>query len=467
MAEISASRQDRSGVGLGARIGIFVSPIPRKHNMRNIAPSRYNNRTMPLFAFGINHNTASAAVRERATFAPHEVPSALHDLVTCDGVEEAAILCTCNRTDLYCGLGEGDGQSAVSWFRDVHGLTIKDIRRHLYTHRERQAARHVMRVASGLDSMVTGEPQILGQIKHAYNMACQCGTIGHVLGRLFQCSFSAAKQVRTDTTIGKSPVSVAFAAVTLARQILGDPAPLTTLLIGAGETIELVARHLKGMGLQRLIIANRTLENAHRLAREFDGYAVALREMHTHLSEVDMVFSATASQEVVLTLDEVVNAIKKRKRRPVYMVDMAIPRDIDPAVGELEDVYLYTVDDLRDVIQENLRSRHNAACQAEKIVDTQVNRFMGWLGTLDVVPTIRALRSRGEAARDQVLHKARRMSMAGMPSDEVLDFLATTLTNKLLHQPTVRLRQAGFHGRKELIGAARILFDIADTEEHR
>nr|VFK36928.1 MAG: glutamyl-tRNA reductase [Candidatus Kentron sp. SD]VFK40575.1 MAG: glutamyl-tRNA reductase [Candidatus Kentron sp. SD]VFK80218.1 MAG: glutamyl-tRNA reductase [Candidatus Kentron sp. SD] len=422
---------------------------------------------MPLFAFGINHNTASAAVRERVTFAPEELPRALRELVARDDVEEAVILCTCNRTDLYCGLGDGNGEDVVDWFRRVHGLTPGEVRRHFYTHRARQAARHMMRVASGLDSMVMGEPQILGQIKNAYNTACRCGTIGHVLGRLFQYTFSVAKQVRTDTTIGKSPVSVAFAAVTLARQILGELAPLSTLLIGAGETIELLARHLKGMGTRRLIIANRTLENAHHLAREFDGHAIGLQEIPRYLSEVDMVFSATASREIVLPLGEVISAIGKRRRRPVYMVDIAIPRDIDPAVGELEDVYLYTVDDLGEVIEENLRSRQDAAHQAEEIIDIQVNRFMGWLGILNVVPTIRAFRSKNETARDQVLRKAKRMLTAGTPPDDVLDFLATTLTNKLLHQPTVQLRRAGFDGRGELANAARILFDIADTEECR
>nr|VFK56265.1 MAG: glutamyl-tRNA reductase [Candidatus Kentron sp. TUN]VFK62520.1 MAG: glutamyl-tRNA reductase [Candidatus Kentron sp. TUN] len=420
---------------------------------------------MPLFAFGINHNTASAAVRERATFAPDEVPQALRELIGCDGVEEAAILCTCNRTDLYCSLADGDGKAVVDWFRRTHDLTVEEIRRHLYTHRARQAVRHIMRVAGGLDSMVMGEPQILGQIKDAYGTACRCGAIGHVLGRLFQYTFSVAKKIRTDTAIGASPVSVAFAAITLARQILGEIAPLTTLLIGAGETIDLVARHLKGAGLKRLIIANRTLENACYLANEFDGYAIALHQIPAHLSEVDMVFSATASQEVILTLSEVIDAIEKRKRRPVYIVDMAIPRDIDPAVGELEDVYLYTVDDLQDVIQVNLRSRQDAAGQAEEIIDAQVNHFMGWLGTLDVVPTIRAFRSRGEATRDEVLCKAKRMLIAGAPTNDVLDFLANTLTNKLLHRPTVQLRQAGFEGRSELISAAQVLFDIADIDK--
>ncbi|MBT8420996.1 MAG: glutamyl-tRNA reductase, partial [Gammaproteobacteria bacterium] len=331
-----------------------------------------------------------------------------------------------------------------------------------YVHRARQAVRHMMRVASGLDSMVLGEPQILGQIKDAYNTASECGTIGHILGKLFQHTFSVAKRVRTDTAIGESPVSVAFAAVTLARQIFGDMAQLTALLVGAGETIGLVARHLKGMGIKRLIVANRTLDNAHRLAAEFGGYAITLDEISAHLPEVDMVFSATASQETILSLGQVIDAIRKRKHRPVYMVDMAIPRDIEPAVGELEDVYLYTVDDLGDVIQENLRSRQDAARQAEEIIDTQVTHFMGWLGTLDVVPAIRAFRTEGEMARDEVLHKARRLLATGTPPDDVLDFLADTLTNKLLHRPTVQLRTAGFDGNGELVDTIRRVLDITE-----
>ncbi|VFM96102.1 MAG: glutamyl-tRNA reductase [Candidatus Kentron sp. G] len=429
-------------------------------------PITSDDRAMLLFAFGVNHNTASAAVRERVTFAPERVPPALRDLVACEGVEEAAILCTCNRTDLYCGLGHGDGQAALDWFGRTHGLTGEELRRYLYTHRAKQAARHMMRVASGLDSMILGEPQILGQIKDAYYMAAASGALGHVLDKLFQQTFSVAKRVRTDTAIGASPVSVAFAAVTLARQIFGDMAPLTTLLIGAGETIELVARHLKGMGLDRLIIANRTLDNAHRLAGQFGGYAITLDEIPTHLPEADMVFSSTASQEVILTLPQVVAAIKKRKHRPVYMVDMAIPRDIAPAVGELEDVYLYTVDDLGEVIQENLRSRQDAARQAEEIIDAQVAHFMGWLRTLDVVPTIRALRARGEMTRDEVLGKAKRLLMAGTPPEETLEFLANTLTNKLLHRPTVQLRGAGFDGDEALVEAIRGLFGIEGDSVH-
>nr|VFJ96777.1 MAG: glutamyl-tRNA reductase [Candidatus Kentron sp. H]VFJ97390.1 MAG: glutamyl-tRNA reductase [Candidatus Kentron sp. H]VFK02795.1 MAG: glutamyl-tRNA reductase [Candidatus Kentron sp. H] len=431
-----------------------------KYDMRNASPSRYNGNAMPLFAFGINHNTASAAVRERVNFAPDRLPLALRDLAACDDVTEAAILCTCNRTDLYCGLGEGNSEAVLDWFRRTHRLTAEETRHHLYIHRARQAVRHMMRVASGLDSMVLGEPQILGQIKDAYHTASECGTIGHVLGRLFQQTFSVAKQVRTDTAIGQSPVSVAFAAVTLARQIFGDMTSLTALLIGAGETIHLVTRHLKGLDLKRLIIANRTLDNAQRLAAEFGGQAITLYELSRHLPEADMVFSSTASQEVILTLAQAVEAIKKRKHHPVYMVDMAIPRDIEPAIGELEDVYLYTVDDLGDVIQNNLRSRQNAAGQAEQIIDAQVAHFMGWLKTLDVVPTIRAFRAQGEMARDEILRKAKRQLAAGMPPEAVLDFLAATLTNKLLHPPTVQLRRAGYEGNEELVDVMRVLLEI-------
>nr|VFJ55833.1 MAG: glutamyl-tRNA reductase [Candidatus Kentron sp. DK] len=413
---------------------------------------------MPLFAFGINHNTASATVRERVTFTPERIPSALRDLAACDGVREAAILCTCNRTDLYCGIDDGDGLAVLNWFRHIHGLTLQEIRHYLYIHRTKEAARHMMRVACGLDSMILGEPQILGQIKDAYRTAFECGTIGHVLGRLFQQSFSVAKRVRTDTGIGESPVSVAFAAVTLARRIFGNMTRLTALLIGAGETMGLVARHLNGIGLQRIIIANRTLANARHLAAETGGYAISLDEIPAHLPEADMVFSATTGQMPILTREQVVNALKKRKHRPVYMVDMAIPRDIEPAVEELEDIYLYTVDDLGEVIRENLLSRQDAARQAEEIIDTQVAHFMGWLGTLDTVPAIRTVRGRGEATRDEVLVKAKRLLASGARPEDALDFLANTLTSKLLHRPTIALRAAGFDGDRERVETIRRVF---------
>jgi glutamyl-tRNA reductase len=415
---------------------------------------------MTLFACGVNHQSAPVSMRERIVFGADELPRALSELHSCDGVEEAAILSTCNRTDLYLGLQAGDDTGVRSWFRGYHGLSARELQRHMYIHRADGAVRHVMRVASGLDSMVLGEPQILGQLKIAYGAAQSSGTLGTLLGKLFQQAFFVAKRVRTDTAIGSSPVSVAFAAVALARQILGDLSTHTALLIGAGETIELAARHLSGNSLGRMVIANRTLENAHRLASEFGGYAIELGEIATHLAEADIVIASTGSPDAILGVEDVRRAMKSRRRRPVFMVDIAVPLDIDPAVGALDDVYLYTVDDLHDVIEENRRSREDAARQAEEIIDQQVGRFMGWLGTREVGSTIRAVRGGAAQTRDQVLEVARRRLAAGHPPEDVMHYLANALTNKLLHVPTVQIRRAGASARHELVAAARTLYGL-------
>ncbi len=401
-------------------------------------------------------------MRERVVFGPEELPRALGELRDCAGVEEAAILSTCNRTDLYVGLEHGADAAVKHWFGGYHGLSHHELDRHLYTHHDNHAVRHVMRVASGLDSMVLGEPQILGQLKTAYGAARSSGTVGTLLGKLFQQAFFVAKRVRTDTAIGSSPVSVAFAAVALARQILGRLSSHTALLIGAGETIELAARHLAGNGLGRMIIANRTLENAHRLATEFGGYAIELGEIPVHLAEADIVIASTGSPDTILGVEDARRAMRSRKRRPVFMVDIAVPLDIDPKVGTLEDVYLYTVDDLHDVIEENLRSREDAARQAEEIIDQHVHRFMRWLGTREVRGTIRAFRDEAGQAREAVLEKAHRRLAAGMPPEQALQYLAHTLTNRLLHAPTVQIRRAGAGARHELIDAARTLFELDD-----
>jgi glutamyl-tRNA reductase len=320
----------------------------------------------------------------------------------------------------------------------------------------------MLRVASGLDSMVLGEPQILGQMKDAYSAATEAGTVGKLLSKLFQHTFSVAKQVRTDTAIGSSPVSVAFAAVSLARQIFGDLNGLTALLIGAGETIELAARHLHENNVGRMIIANRTLARAQTLAAEFDAYAISLGDIPAHLAEADVIISSTASQLPILGKGSVERALKLRKHKPMFMVDIAVPRDIEPEVDELDDVYLYSVDDLKDIIEENMASRREAARQAEEIIDTQVSHFMSWLQSLDAVDTLRAYRESAELQRDEMLNKARARLACGNDPEQVIQELATQLTNKLIHQPSVQMRQASMNGRQELLDAARELFSLDD-----
>jgi len=419
---------------------------------------------MSLLAVGINHKSAPVALRERVAFATDTLPQALGGLTGSTPVEEAAILSTCNRTELYCDL-EGEQPAAVlDWFCDYHKLRSSEVTPHLYIHPQQQAVRHMLRVASGLDSLVLGEPQILGQMKQAYSAARHAGTVGRTLNRLFQHTFSVAKQVRTDTAIGASPVSVAFAAVSLAKQIFSDLGRHTALLIGAGETIELVARHLHENGIKRIIVANRTLERAHTLAMNFNGYAIALSEIPAHLAEADIVIASTASPLPILGKGAVESARQARRRRPVLMVDIAVPRDIEPQVGELDDIYLYTVDDLQEIIDEGLKSRQAAAQQAEEIIDLQVDHFMGWLQSLDAVDLIRSYRQRHEQLRDEVLQRAQQQLRAGRDPEQVIAELARQLTNKLMHAPCEALREAGSSGRDQLLNAARELFRLQETD---
>jgi len=320
---------------------------------------------MTLLALGLNHKTAPVDIRERLTFGPDVIVGALRSLTEQTPANEAVIVSTCNRTELYCAVDTCDAETPVrDWLGRFHGVEGPLIAPHLYVHLDRSAVQHLLKVASGLDSMVLGEPQILGQVKGAFQTACDAASAGRLLGRLFQHTFSVAKQVRTDTAIGSSPVSVAFAAVSLARQIFSDLSKQTALLIGAGETIELAARHLHQHGVGRIIVANRTVERAHSVAAQFDGFAIGLTELSAHLPEADIVVSSTASPLPVLGKGAVENALKRRRHRPMFMVDIAVPRDIEPEVDQLSDVYLYTVDDLQGVVEEGLRSRHRAAEQA-------------------------------------------------------------------------------------------------------
>ncbi|HIE01352.1 MAG TPA: glutamyl-tRNA reductase [Thiotrichaceae bacterium] len=419
---------------------------------------------MPLFALGLNHTTAPVEIREQINFTPDRLKQALPDLIERELAQEVVILSTCNRTELYCVLDCDTTQAIINWLSHFHNVPLQRLQDYLYTYSQSEAVRHLLRVACSLDSMILGEPQILGQIKSAYNSARDKGTTAKLLNKLFEHSFSVAKQVRTDTAIGSSPVSVAFAAVRLAQQIFGDLSGYTALLIGAGETIELAARHLHESQINRMIVANRTIERARTLAKEFAGYAITLEEIPLHLAEADIVISSTASPDYILTQTDVKQAIKQRKHRPIFMVDIAVPRDIDPAVETLDDVYLYSVDDLNEVIQDNLRSREQAAQKAEEIIDTQTTHFIGWWHSQEVVDTICYLRDQAQDTRHRLVAKAKRMIDKGKPPHEVIDYLAHTLTNTLMHNPCVQLRQAGYDERDELVTAARELFQLK-TEE--
>ena len=375
-------------------------------------------------------------------------------------MHEAAILSTCNRTEVYCTREDTSSEAVADWLCRFHKIDPGTLQPHLYNYLEAEAVRHILRVAAGLDSMILGEPQILGQMKDSYQQALQANSLDTLVNRLFQHTFSVAKQIRTDTAIGASPVSVAFAAVSLARQIFGQLEKQTALLIGAGETIELTARHLHERGIGKIVIANRTVSRAHDLAAQFDGYGIELDEIPAHLAEADIVISSTGSTEPVITRGQVKKALKKRKHRPIFMVDIAVPRDIATDVAELDDIYLYTVDDLQQVIEENLHSREEAAQQAEEIIDVQVERFMAWMRSLNAVPTVRAYREYAKSLGARELEKATRQLANGKPPQEVAEALTRNLVRKLTHNPSVNLRSAAADGETGLFEAVRTLFHL-------
>jgi glutamyl-tRNA reductase len=417
-----------------------------------------SNSPSGLITLGLNHKTAPVELRERLAFTPQTLPEALGSLSRLPGVTEAAILSTCNRTELYCSLSEVNDQALVEWFSQFHGLDAKSVEGHLYNYDHEATVRHAMEVASGLDSMVLGEPQITGQMKEAYSIASHHGTIGPLLGKLFQHAFAVAKQVRTDTAIGSSPVSVAFAAVSLAKQIFGELKSSTALLIGAGDTIELTARHLHAHGINHIIVANRSVERAQNLADQFNGEAIGLQHIGEHLHRADIVIASTASPLPILGKGTVERALKVRRHEPIFMVDLAVPRDVEPEVGTLDDIYLYSVDDLQAVIDENLQSRIQAAEQARDIIDEQVGHYLVWQHSLGAVDMISEIRNNTQAMSQQVLEKALKQLAAGQSPEQALEFLAHSLTNKFLHQPCTRLRQASQQEQEILLRTARQLF---------
>lgn len=413
-----------------------------------------------LLNLGINHKTAPVNIREKIAFGPDIVVAALRGLREQAGAEEAVILSTCNRTEIYASVSDSSIDAISDWICDFHGIDKSQLTPYLYAHTDKDCVTHLMQVASGLDSLVLGEPQILGQVKDAYQVSVSTKSSGKMLDRLFQHTFSVAKQVRTDTAIGSSPVSVAFAAVNLAKQIFADLSEQTALLIGAGETIELAARHLHQQGIKHIIIANRTIEKAAALASEFEGYAIGLQDLPAHLAEADIVIASTASPLPILGKGMVESALKARKHQPIFMVDIAVPRDIETEVGKLDDIYLYTVDDLETVIEENKQSRMMAAEEAAEIIEQQTHNFLEWLKSLDAVSLIQSYRTQAEDARDEVLERAIRQVENGKNPQEALQFLAHTLTNRLLHTPCAKMREACSNGHSELLDAADKLFAI-------
>jgi glutamyl-tRNA reductase len=419
---------------------------------------------MLLQIFGLNHNTAPVQIRERIIFSGDDVTRALSQLLNLDGIEEVVLLSTCNRTEFYVISNEAGAVMFKNWLQNNQNLDA-ETQKALFTLQQNDAIKHIFRVACGLDSMVLGEPQILGQLKDAYRQAQQAGSVGSQLSRLFQHTFSVAKKVRSDTKIGNSPVSVAYATVTLANQFFAGFSQHTALLIGAGVTIELVAKHLTSKGIGRMFVANRDIHRAQTLANKFRGFALPISEIEGTLPEADILISSTASTNPVISLEQMAAAIQARKYKPVFAVDIAVPRDIDPKVNTLNDVYLYTIDDLDKVIIEGQSSREAAAIDANQILDDEIQRYLTMERSKEVAPIIAELRDHGGMVRNEVLKQARIQLKKGTNSNDVLEYATASLLKKMLHQPSVRLREAGELSDREMIKAARELFGLSKKDK--
>ncbi len=418
---------------------------------------------MPLHILGLNHNTAPVEIREQVIYSGDDISRALAELVQLQGIDEAVILSTCNRTEFYLEADENGPGSLQAWLNSDQSLS-EAAEAALFTLNNEEAIRHLFRVACGLDSMVLGEPQILGQLKDAFRQAEQSASVGSHLNRLFHHTFSVAKKVRTDTEIGSSPVSVAYAAVNLANQFFAGFSQHTALLIGAGMTIELVAKHLYSKGIGRMFVANRDFARAQNIASQFDGFALPLSEIEGTLPEADILISSTASTEPVVTAAQMQSAIRARKRKPIFAVDIAVPRDLEAGIDEIDDIYLYTIDDLDKVIVEGQSNREAAAVDANRILDDETQRYLSIQRSKEVAPIITALRDHGDALRHEVLEQARRRLAKGADQDEVLEFVTSSLLKKILHQPSVRLREAGEQSDQAFIDAIRELFDLGKDE---
>jgi glutamyl-tRNA reductase len=413
---------------------------------------------MQLYAFGINHQTAPLAVREQVAFTPERLGEALCELTQRGQAREAAILSTCNRTEIYCNT-EHPVQT-LDWLADFHHLNVASIKPYAYTLPRDEAARHAFRVASGLDSMVLGETQILGQMKQAVSYAEQAGTLGTLLHKLFQRTFSVAKSVRSHTEIGAASVSMAAAAVRLAERIFPSITQQSVLFIGAGEMIDLCAAHFGARQPRRMLVVNRTVERARALADRYQAQAAALTELPEHLPGYDIIVSCTASPLPILGKGMIERSLKSRRHKPQFIVDLAVPRDVESEVAELEDVFLYTVDDLGKQVQQGRDARAAQVAEAETIIETGVAEFVHWMDSRERVPTIRSLRDQAERHRRHELERALRAIERGEPPAQVLEQLSHGLTNKLLHAPTRALGAVRNTERDQLVDLLTRLYDL-------
>lgn len=420
---------------------------------------------MSFLTVGINHNTASVDVREKVSFTPDTMSESLQAVLSLPGISESAILSTCNRSEIYF-YSESETTSVnalFQWLASIHHVDVQLLEDSAYVYRDEEAVKHLSRVASGLDSMVLGEPQILGQLKSAYAVAQQYESVGSMLNYMFQHSFKVAKQVRTETAIGENAVSIAYAAVSLAGRIFSDLGQCRALLVGAGETIDLVARHLREKKVNKITVANRTLTRAEELAREFNAQACLLSDIPEELEKADIVITSTASQLPLIGKGMVERALRKRRYRPMFMVDIAVPRDIEAEVGQLNDVFLYSVDDLKSVVEDNRRSREKAAREASEIIEQQTSHFKHNINARSAGESISLIRANADQIRQQELEKIQKALRAGGDAEQLMQQLAHSLTNKLMHAPTVALRDAHKQGDYTAADWALRFFDIDET----
>lgn len=413
---------------------------------------------MPLFTIGISHHTAPIEIREKVAIPRDAIDARIRELKALPGVEEALILGTCNRTEIYCLTSAGGQETVTDWIHRSNGVPEGQLNEHIYTHEGEEAARHLVRVASGLDSLVLGETQILGQLKDAWQQARDAESIDKVLDRLFQHTFAAAKTIRTSSGISEHPVSVAYTAVVLARQIFGDLDSQTVVLVGAGEMVQLCGRYLVDHGIGKLLILNRSRQKAEELAAELDATAMTLDHLEEALPRADILISSTASPTPVIRADDVKAALRKRRHRPMFMVDIAVPRDIEPAVARLRDVYLYSIDDLQQVVDENMQQRSEAARAAQSDVDEAVSGFMRWLYGMRAARTLKRIREQSHEYERDLTARALNRLRAGQDPEQVVEQMASTLTNKILHLPSKHLREAAEEQDYEVLKAADRIF---------
>lgn len=414
-------------------------------------PPTLNNAGMSLVVVGLNHTTASVDIRERFAFAPDQQEPALREAVRLPNVREIALLSTCNRTEIYAATSAGDGGQIIDWMHRWHQLESGLYTQRFYHRCDEAAVRHLLHVSGGLDSLVLGEPQIGGQVKQAWDLARVAGTLGPTLDRWFQRAFHTVKRIRAETAIGRDPVTVPYAAVALAKQIFDDLPERSALLVGAGEMMTLCANYLRAQGMSSINVANRSLQRAQELAQEYQGEALTLDQLPAALAKADLVITSTASPVALITKPMIKDALRKRRHAPILMVDIAVPRDIAADVAELDDVFLYTIDDLQEVIRNSLDQRQRAAQDAELIVSSETVEFLRWLEQRQASEIVQDYRRHACELRDASLAQAQRMLAAGQDPQTVLQQFANQLTNRLLHQPTQGLRALAAEGRHDLV----------------